>query len=210
MDLTEIGSMRRLVPKNQDLHGNVPDNCSVALLLLDVLNDLDFPGNSALVKAAPLLAANISSLKSNCKHAGIPTIYVNDNHGKWRSDLQAVLSNCLRPGSLGRHMVEKIVPEPSDYVVLKPKHSIFYATPLETLLSYLKTKTVILTGLTTNACVLTSAGEIFVRDLKLYVPSDCVAAQDKRDHRNALQLMKKSFKADITLSTRLNLRKLLR
>jgi hypothetical protein len=59
--------MKKVVSRNQDLHGNAPDNCSVALLLGDVLNDLDFPGNSALVKAAPLLAANISRLKSNCK-----------------------------------------------------------------------------------------------------------------------------------------------
>jgi hypothetical protein len=34
------------VRKNQDLHGNAPDSCPVALLLLDVLNDVDFPGNS--------------------------------------------------------------------------------------------------------------------------------------------------------------------
>src|ERR1700692_1821723 len=106
--------MGRLVPKNQDLHGNVPDNCPVALLLVDVLNDLDCPENSALVRAASLLAANISRLKSNCKQAGVPTIYANDNHGKWRSALSAILSNCLRPDSLGLRMVEKIVPEPCD------------------------------------------------------------------------------------------------
>jgi len=202
--------MRRLVPKNKDLHGNVPDNCSAALLLVDVLNDLDFPDNSALVKVAPLLAGNISRLKSKCKQAGIPAIYVNDNFGRWRSDLTAVLSNCLRPDSLGARMVAKIVPEADDYMVLKPKHSIFYATPLDTLLSYLKTKTIILTGLTTNACILISASEIYIRDLQLCVPSDCVAAQSMREHRNALQLMRKSFRADTTPSTQLNLRNLLR
>ena len=80
----------------------------------------------------------------------------------------------------------------------------------DTLLSYLKTKTIILTGLTTNACILISASEIYIRDLQLCVPSDCVAAQSMREHRNALQLMRKSFRADTTPSTQLNLRNLLR
>jgi nicotinamidase-related amidase len=104
--------MRRPVPKNRDLHGNVPDNCNVVLLLVDVLNDLDFPDNSALVKTIPVLGANISRLKNHCHNAGIPVIYVNDNYGKWRSDLNAVITKCLRPDSLGFRLVEKIIPEP--------------------------------------------------------------------------------------------------
>ena|ERR1700730_633821 len=121
--------MRRPVPKNQDLHGNVPDNCNVVLLLVDVLNDLDFPDNSALVKTIPVLGANISRLKNHCHNAGIPVIYVNDNYGKWRSDRNAVITPSSRFAgvSLGR----KDHPRATDYVILKPKHSIFYATPLD-------------------------------------------------------------------------------
>ena len=96
----------------------------------------------------------------------------------------------------GSPFVEKLAPAPGDYVVLKPKHSAFYATPLDTLLAYLKTKTVILAGLTTAACVLLTAGEIYVRDLGLFVPADCVAALRKADHRRALAIMRTSFQAD--------------
>jgi isochorismate hydrolase len=71
--------------------------------------------------------------KKNCKDAGIPVISVNDNRGKWRSDFSAVLSHCLRPDSPGCPMVRQLIPEASDYIVLKPKHSAFYATPLDTL-----------------------------------------------------------------------------
>ena len=38
--------MNRGPAKNDDLHGNVPENSSVALLLIDVINDLDFEGPS--------------------------------------------------------------------------------------------------------------------------------------------------------------------
>jgi nicotinamidase-related amidase len=192
------------------LHGNAPDSCPVVLLLVDVLNDVDFPGNSQLLKSVNSLGKNISALKKRCKDAGIPVIYVNDNRGKWRSDFSAVLSHCLRPDSPGCPMVSQLIPEASDYIVLKPKHSAFYATPLDTLFSYLKVKTVILAGLITNACILSTASELYVRDLDVYVPSDCVAAPIKRAHRDALALMKISFDVHTTASTRLNLRKILK
>jgi nicotinamidase-related amidase len=196
--------------KNQNLHGNVPDTCQAALLLVDVINDLDFPGNSSLLKKPPRLGKNIADLKMRCKVAGIPSIYANDNRDKWRSDFSAVLSHCMQRDSPGRPFVGRLVPDEMDYIVLKPKHSAFYATPLDTLLSHLKVKTIILVGLATNACVLTTAGEAYVRDLNLYVPPDCVAALDDTSHRNALQLMNKSFNAKTILSKKINLRKLRR
>ena len=202
--------MRSPVSKNQDLHGNVPDSCSVVLLLVDVINDLDFPHNSALLKAVPALGSNISRLKSRCRALGIPAIYANDNRGRWRSEFSAVLNHCLQPGAPGRRLVERLVPEATDYVVLKPKHSVFCATPLDTLLFYFRAKTIILTGLTTNACIVASASELYVRDLKVYVPSDCVAALSQQEHRDALELMRKSFAVDTTPSKRVDLRKLVR
>jgi nicotinamidase-related amidase len=201
--------MPRGVPHNKDLHGNVPDTCPVALLLIDVLNDLDFPDSAGLIKIAPKLAGNIAALKSRCRKAGIPAIYVNDNRGKWRSNFSTVLDHCLRPDSPGKALVEPLIPAPDDYIILKPKHSAFYATPLDTLLNYLQTKTIIVAGLTTDACILTTACEIHIRDLNLFIPDDCVAATDEKRHALATELMSGSFGARMTPSRRLNLKKLL-
>ena len=97
--------MNRAVHKNEDLHGNAPDSCPVALLLVDVLNDLHFPGNSRLLNSAASLGKNIALLKKRCAKAGIRSIYVNDNRGKWRSDFSVVLTHCLRAESPGLPMV---------------------------------------------------------------------------------------------------------
>ena len=191
--------------KNEDLHGNAPDRSSSALLLVDVINDLDFPENEELVRKSSALAQRIAGLKRRCKKAGIPTIYVNDNYGKWRSDVSRLLRRCLHPTALGRSMVEKLLPEPSDYIVLKPKHSAFFATPLGVLLEYIGVRSVIVAGITTNACVMITASDIYVRDLRLFVPSDCVAALSDGEQRNALKLMKKNFGADTTPSKQLDL-----
>ena len=50
--------MKRPIQRNSDLHGNVPDHDPVALLLVDVLNDFDFPDAADLLKKAPVLARN--------------------------------------------------------------------------------------------------------------------------------------------------------
>ncbi len=132
-------------------------------------------------------------------------IYVNDNHGRWRSEFSEVVNHCMRPDSPGRGMVKRLLPEARDYVVLKPKHSAFYATPLETLLQYIQAETIILAGVTTNACVMITASDIYVRDYKLIVPCDCVAALTHDDHRQALEVMKRNYCADTTSSPQMNL-----
>jgi nicotinamidase-related amidase len=203
-----MASFRR--KRNHDLDGSVPDSSPVVLMLVDVINDLDFPGNDALVKAAPRLGRRIAKLKARCHQAGIPTIYVNDNRGRWRSDFRDVVQRCLRPTSLGRSLVEQIVPQAHDYVVLKPKHSPFYATPLDVILTHLDARTIVLAGLTTNACILSSASGIHVRDFKLFVPGDCVAALNATLHRRALSVMEESFRAVTTPSSKLNLERVKR
>lgn len=199
---------RRLRKGHDDLHGNVPDQSQVVLLLIDVINDLNFPDNQHLVCRSVALAKSIAKLKKRCKKLGIPTIYVNDNRGRWRSDISAVLRHCLRTQSPGREMTERLLPEPDDYIVLKPKHSPFYASPLQTILDYIGARVAIVTGVTTNACVLIAAGELHVRDFGLFVPADCVAALTEPEHQRSLDVMKNSFDADTAPSSRLQLARL--
>jgi nicotinamidase-related amidase len=56
-----------------------------ALLLVDVINDMDFEGSESLVRCAEPMARRLHELKRRCRAAGIPTLYINDNFGKWRS-----------------------------------------------------------------------------------------------------------------------------
>jgi nicotinamidase-related amidase len=179
-----------------DLHGNVPDSAAAALLLVDVINDLDFPENGALLRKADELARSIARLKARCQSARIPCIYVNDNSGKWRSDSANLLKDCLSKKSPGRNFVRRLLPTKNDYIVLKPKHSAFFATPLETILAYMKVHSVILAGVTTDSCILGTAMELHVRDFKIFVPSDCTYALSERDHQRALQIIESSFAAE--------------
>lgn len=191
--------------KNKDLHGNVPDACPVALLLIDVINDLEFENNQPLVKQAARLANRIAALKKRARRSGIPVIYVNDNFGKWRSDFQKQIEHCLNDDVAGKALAEKLRPQPDDYFVLKPKHSGFFSTTLNTVLRYVGAHTLILAGLAGDRCVLFTANDAFLREFRIFVPSDCVISNSPQQNRQALNLMKRVLNADIRPAARLNL-----
>jgi len=194
---------------NEDLHGSVPENCAVALLLIDVINDMEFEGAEALVEQAVPMAHRIAELKGRARRAGIPAVYVNDNFGRWQSDFRRVVEHVLEDGVRGEEVARILRPEEDDYFVLKPKHSAFFATTLDTLLTYLGARTLILTGVAGNICILFSANDAYMRDLNVIVPADCVASNTAEENGHALEQMRKVLKADVTASTELDLESIL-
>jgi nicotinamidase-related amidase len=196
--------------KNEDLHGNVPDKSEVALLIIDVINDLEFESGKQLLPYALTMAQNLAALKKKAKRLKIPVIYVNDNFGKWQSDFHKQLQHCLHDNVCGKPLAESLSPDDDDYFVLKPKHSGFFSTTLDTLLEYLGVSTLILTGLTGDNCVLFTANDAYMRDFRLIIPSDCVASTDEHENLHALQHMERVLKADIRPSPELNLQKLVK
>ena len=191
--------------RNPDLHGSAPDKSDVALLLIDVINDLDFPEANQLLRYARPMARTLLRLKERAKKSGVPVIYVNDNFGRWRSDFRRQVAHCLREKSLGRDIVSLLQPQDDDYFVLKPKHSGFFSTTLDTLLRYLGAKKLIVTGIAGNFCVLFTANDAYMRDYDLIVPSDCTVSNTAEENRQALTLMRKFLKANTRPSTKLRL-----
>lgn len=190
--------------QKSDLHGNAPDSSPVALLLIDVINDLEFEGGEKLLRHALPAARRIAAFKKRCAVASIPSIYVNDNFGKWRSDFKKLISHCLDDNTRGREIVELLKPTADDYFVLKPKHSGFYSTTLDLLLKHLGAHTIILAGFTADICILFTANDAYMRDYRLVIPADCVASQDETENQRALKFMERVLKADIPPSTEFN------
>ena len=191
--------------RSHDLHGSAPDKSAAALLLIDVINAFDFPDGEQLLQHALPAARKIAALKRRAHEAGIPAIYVNDNFGRWRSDFKKTVAHC-REESQGKEFVELLLPEEDDYFVLKPKNSGFYSTTLDLLLTHLGAKNLILTGIQGNNCVLFTANDAYMRDYKLFVPSDCTASNTKEENDHALAQMENVLKADITIAEELDLK----
>jgi nicotinamidase-related amidase len=195
---------------NHDLHGNVPDESDVAVLLIDVINDLEFEGGERLLPPARAAADRLAALARRARRVGVPVIYANDNFGRWRSDFSKLLARVLEEDVRGRPIAERLRPEPTDYVVLKPKHSAFFSTTLDLLLRYLKTRTLVIGGFTADRCVLFTASDAYLRDFRVVVPSDGVASLDRQATRHALSQMRGLLGADVRPSRTVMLRRALR
>ena len=183
--------------KPRDPHGVAPEHASTVLLLVDVINDFDFPEARQLLTNALPAARRIATLKKRLRALGIPAIYVNDNFGRWQSDFKRQVEKCVSDESLGAAVARLLIPNENDYFVLKPKHSGFYSTSLDVLLDYLGARKLVLTGFAGDFCVLFTANDAYMRDYELIVPADCVASETIVGNRAACRQMKRFLRADI-------------
>lgn len=168
-----------------------------ALLIIDVINDLEFPGGDKVLPWAKRAVDSLTDVAKRARNANVPVIYVNDNFGHWRSNFDDVYKHCTRTEARGRNTSRALKPQSEDYFVLKPKHSAFYATSLVPLLEHLEVDHLILAGMATNLCVLFSAYDAHMHEYDLTILSDCCAAESDADHNWALGQLRQFLKATI-------------
>lgn len=195
-------------PPVKDPLNHAPDNAGVVLLLVDVINPLEFDGAENLQRHALPMARRLAELKARCTAAGIPSIYANDNFGRWRSDFPRLVASCLQPDVRGHELVERLKPDEDDYFILKPRHSAFFQTNLDILLKYLGVHTLIVTGVAGDMCVLFTANDAYIRDFRVIVPADCMASEDEANNRQVSALMQRVLKADTSPSAAIDLHRL--
>jgi nicotinamidase-related amidase len=167
-----------------------------ALLLVDFINPLRFPGGRDLSRPALRAARVAATLQQELRSRRVQSIYANDNYGVWRSSFADVVQRCESQGGAAASITRLLVPKDDDIAVLKPRQSAFFATPLELLLEQLKTRRLIVVGLATDLCVLFTALDAHVRGYELWVPRDCVAAESASRQRAALGYLEGVLQVD--------------
>lgn len=167
-----------------------------ALLIIDMINDLDFPGGRAMLPAAVGAARSICALSRQARQAGVAVVYVNDNYGQWHSERSLIIEHCERDDAEGRQLVGILRPQDDDYFVIKPQFSGFYSTNLPALLPRLGARRLILTGISADICVLFTAGDAHMREYDLWIPEDCVASSEPQRTLWALEIMRTSMHAE--------------
>lgn len=168
----------------------------------------DFPDADELARHAVMIASPIAALKRRCGRTGIPVIYVNDNRNRWRSEFRELASHAAGATAAGAAIAKSLMPGSDDYSVLKPKHSAFFATPLDLLLRHLRVHRLFITGVATDLCITMSAAEARMRDYDVVVPRDCVAALSRARSARALRVIEEVHHLKTTPSARLRLTKI--
>jgi nicotinamidase-related amidase len=165
-----------------------------ALLVIDMFSRWDFPDAQAPARAATRVAPRIAGRKRRCDRAGVPTVFVNDNQDRWHSDAPGIVARSAAATASGAAIAACLAPGDADYFVLKPKHSAFFATPLDLLLPHLRVRRLLLSGVAGDQCVLLTASEARMQDCDVAVPADCVGSQTARRNAAALRYLKKAHR----------------
>jgi len=161
-----------------------------ALLVLDVFCTFDFPGGAALYEQTLGIVDNLRHLCRRFRDAGRPVIFVNDNFGHWEDTFNDVVTRAGKSG--GGLVANALHPEPSDYRLLKPRHSAFFETSLPSLLAHLGIEQIVVTGIAADSCVLSTVMDAHVRGFETLVPRDTTASQSPARTARVLDHLKES------------------
>jgi nicotinamidase-related amidase len=166
-----------------------------AVIVVDMLNAYEHDDADRLVESVERVVEPIAGLVGRAAEQGVEIIYVNDNYGDWNSSQEELAQAALN----GRRpeLVEPILPPDDADFVLKARHTIFYMTPLEYLLSQREIGHLVLVGQVTEQCILYSALDAYVRHLDVTIATDGVAHIHEDLARAALKMMERNMRAEL-------------
>lgn len=134
---------------------------------------------------------NIKLLLEKAREKGIPIIFACDS--RYPEDF--VLTRTGHPprtirGTEGVKVIEELDPRPTDVMVEKRMLSGFFGSDLDFTLRQRGTKSIIVMGISTWACVLKTAFDAVELGYEVLVPADCCASPSLEVHECALKLFK--------------------
>jgi nicotinamidase-related amidase len=134
------------------------------LLVVDVINDFAHDDGQSLLHSFEERVDGMKDAIAAARGADVPVIYVNDDHGRWDSNVPALIAETIERGAGGR-VIQQVMPQKGDPLLLKQRYSGFDHTSLDLLLEKLDIKRVVLVGAATEGCVVQTA--IDARELGL-------------------------------------------
>lgn len=168
-----------------------------AVMALDLLTDFSYPDGVRVRRALRARLDAVRSLFARARANRVPVVYVNDNLGAWRSDAPALVAHCTEPRRPGAALVEALRPQPTDTVVLKPRHSAFFGTPLAALLEDRRIDVLVFAGISVESCVWMSACDAHTRGFQLVIPADAVAGASAAAMRRTLVSLREVLDAHV-------------
>ncbi len=102
--------------------------------------------------------------------------------GRWSAKNQRALEPANRESGIGFEIVKEIAPEPDDIIIPKLKPSMFFGTPLVSILRNLEVDTLLITGTTTSGCVRATVLDAFSYEYKIAIVEECVFDRGEASH----------------------------
>jgi ureidoacrylate peracid hydrolase len=179
------------------------DPAKTAVLVVDVQNDYCHPQGALGRKGAPTDAAmamipTLQTLLDAARAFGTKVIFIQTIHtdetdsAAWvRRSAGDSLEVC-RKDTWGGEFTS-VAPLEGEPVVNKHRYSAFINTRLDSVLRTYKIENLIMTGVSTNVCVESTARQGYMLDYNIVFMSDCTAAYAQEDHDATLRTMARNF-----------------
>ena len=165
------------------------DPAKCALIVVDMQNDFVASGAPMETPAGRAMLPNLRRAIDFCRQTGAKVIYTAHAHRKDGCDAgmfaelwPPIASKAgLVDGTRGVEIYDEIAPKPGEIVVKKHRYSGFYGTDLDIILRGSGIDTVVIAGVTTENCCLSTARDALFRDYKVVFLSDATATFDYPD-----------------------------
>ncbi|MEE8109495.1 MAG: isochorismatase family protein [bacterium] len=131
----------------------------------------------------------LGELLEAARPQGVPIFYSTNatrpdglDLGRWTAKNRRANEPAQRGSDLGFRIVQEVAPEPSDFVIPKLKPSMFFGTPLVSLLHGLEVDTLLVTGTTTSGCVRATVIDAFSYEFRVALVEECVFDRGEASH----------------------------
>ncbi|MBY9077830.1 cysteine hydrolase [Paenibacillus sp. HN-1] len=174
-----------------------------ALIVVDVQNDYCHPegvlaAGGSDVSAVQEMMPRLHGLIAAAREHGVKIIFIQTFHERatdspaWASRSGRTSLGICRKGSWGAEFYE-VAPLSEETVVNKHRYSAFIHTRLDSVLRSLRIETLIMTGVSTNVCVESTARDGFMLDYHIVLAEDACASYSRAAHEMTVENMKGYF-----------------
>jgi len=160
-----------------------------AIIVVDMLKDnfKENPRNPFLQEGRAILP-NLQRLLDESRKRGFPIIFACDSFLEGDFIFRGRMKVHSLRGTKGSEVVDDLKPEVTDIILPKRRFSAFFKTDLDQTLRVFGVDTIIVTGMTTEVCVLMTAMDGLCHDFSVILLEDCSASRSREFHQGCLDL----------------------
>jgi len=189
------------------------------LLVIDIQNDFCHEQGAFAKMGMDLshiqsMIPRLNFLIEQIRTTNIPIIFIKNIYDRWTMSNNFMefkkskgrTINICEPKKWGSDFYE-IEPnlEGNEVTLVKHRYSAFRDSELDLILRSIGRKILLISGVTTNICVESTARDGFMRDYQIFLLEDCTAATSIEEHESAISNIRNYFGYTITSENILSL-----
>jgi nicotinamidase/pyrazinamidase len=160
-----------------------------AIIVVDMLKD-NFKKSSRnpYYETAGAIIPNLQNLLGESRKRRFPIVFACDSFLEGDFIFKGKMKVHSLRGTKGAEVIDDLKPGPSDIVLPKRRFSAFFKTDLDQTLRTLDVDTIVVTGVSTEVCVLMTLMDGLCHDFSAILLEDCCASRSQEFHQGCLRL----------------------